>query len=454
MNDFADWLSPILVKELRQGMRSRAFVGIFLIVQAFMVLCVLTSMGSDGYSGSTEFFWTISGITLLGIMPLRGIATLNGEIKGNTIELLLLTRLSAWRITAGKWTALFLQTLLLVSAVLPYLILRYFLGGVNLVNELATLAWMLCGSALLTALAVGFSAFMNTVVGRLGLGAVGFFAFYGTAAFLSRMRFTTYGPTMSDPKFWITMAAILGPLLILQCFELGLTKIAPIAENHSSRKRLLAMAIVTAAAVIGWKFNAREGLAIFAGSCMLPICLGALSEEVVPFPSIYRGFVRRGFLGRVLGRLLYPGWPAGLLFSLLLYSVLLYVGNTKPSPEATFYTIAGLGTAIFPFAIIRVFSKKRHTAIGVYASIQAFGLALATILSIMLKYDQHPIWPAFLPTSALFLQCFSSNQHSVMEMYTVICGVVTLISLVVILLRSIPEWITISKLEKEAMLAE
>ena len=30
--DFSDWLSPILVKELRQGLKSRAFVAIFILV--------------------------------------------------------------------------------------------------------------------------------------------------------------------------------------------------------------------------------------------------------------------------------------------------------------------------------------------------------------------------------------------------------------------------------------
>jgi len=38
MNDFADWLSPILVKELRQGMRARAF----------MTICLSFPNSSDG----------------------------------------------------------------------------------------------------------------------------------------------------------------------------------------------------------------------------------------------------------------------------------------------------------------------------------------------------------------------------------------------------------------------
>ena len=153
MNDFADWFSPIIVKELRQGMRARAFLGIFLAIQFFMIVCVLISLGDGSHDAAAGFFWTFIGGAILFAMPLRGLATLNGEMKGNTMELMLLTQLSAWRITAGKWLALVLQTLLLVCAVLPYVVLRYFLGGVNLVDDLAMLGFMLIGSALATALA-------------------------------------------------------------------------------------------------------------------------------------------------------------------------------------------------------------------------------------------------------------------------------------------------------------
>ena len=42
---------------------------------------------------------------------------------------------------------------LLVCATLPYLVLRYFMGGVNVASEMLLLGALLFGSALLTALA-------------------------------------------------------------------------------------------------------------------------------------------------------------------------------------------------------------------------------------------------------------------------------------------------------------
>src|SRR5271163_850828 len=121
--DFGDWLSPILVKEIRQGFRSRVFVSAFLLIQGLMIFCVVLGLvfaAGDFTEGSSVFFWIIICLPLLLIMPSHGFGTIGNEIKGNTMELLFLTRLSAWRIVAGKWTAIVAQTILIVCSILPY----------------------------------------------------------------------------------------------------------------------------------------------------------------------------------------------------------------------------------------------------------------------------------------------------------------------------------------------
>ena len=46
--DFSDKLSPMLVKELRQGMRTNLFTVAFILLQAFMILCMLFGMNGGG----------------------------------------------------------------------------------------------------------------------------------------------------------------------------------------------------------------------------------------------------------------------------------------------------------------------------------------------------------------------------------------------------------------------
>src|SRR5262245_35996909 len=87
-NDFGDWLSPILVKELRQGLKSKAFVATFIIVQAAMIILVgieLLSLAGGGGRGMVEgldvVFWCFGvWLPLLVMMPARGITAVSEEV--------------------------------------------------------------------------------------------------------------------------------------------------------------------------------------------------------------------------------------------------------------------------------------------------------------------------------------------------------------------------------------
>jgi ABC-type transport system involved in multi-copper enzyme maturation permease subunit len=129
--DFAEWLSPMLVKELRQGMRTRAFIGTFIIIQLVMMLNITVgiltasmknaALDSEQFSlsGVDAFFWMAVAVPLLLIVPMMGQASLSAEIKANTLELIFLTRLTAWRIVVGKWLALVAQSVLSSARCFP-----------------------------------------------------------------------------------------------------------------------------------------------------------------------------------------------------------------------------------------------------------------------------------------------------------------------------------------------
>src|SRR4029077_2122174 len=82
--DFADWLSPILVKELRQGLKSRIFVSSFIVMQAVMIVTMglrlldqPTGPGAGGFGAFDGFFWAMLWIPLLVLMPARGLGALS-----------------------------------------------------------------------------------------------------------------------------------------------------------------------------------------------------------------------------------------------------------------------------------------------------------------------------------------------------------------------------------------
>ena len=82
--DFADWLSPMLVKELRQGMRTKLFVSTFLILQGLMMFSVILGLLTIGFSSdsslSTGFFWTVISLPVLCILPFSGLGAVSNEI--------------------------------------------------------------------------------------------------------------------------------------------------------------------------------------------------------------------------------------------------------------------------------------------------------------------------------------------------------------------------------------
>ncbi|MEI8234508.1 MAG: hypothetical protein WCH57_07445 [Verrucomicrobiota bacterium] len=447
MNDFADWFSPIIVKELRQGMRSRAFLLIFLAIQFFMIVCVIGSLGDGSHEAAAGFFWTFIGAAILFAMPLRGLAALNGEMKGNTLELMLLTQLSAWRITAGKWLALVLQTLLLVCAVLPYVVLRYFLGGVNLVDDLVLLGLLLIGSALATALAIGFSGFMQSLVGRIGIGVLFFAGFYLVPLLL--FNISRRGGTSPSVSSWLAAAAVLGPLLVLELFELGVGKIAPSAENHCTRKRLIAASLLAASILLGRALHEPAFLLILGGIAAAPICLGALVEETPFVPSLYLPFLRRGLPGRAFGRLFYPGWASGLWFVLLAIAATLWAAPFSWTDTSTAFRVAALLETLFvPLAIVRLCFRRAANLFPFYLGLQLMLFVTAVTLSANFNlHDPHLIWAGCVPTLGLFLHLW---DYSALDQMALWAALLALLGFFALFLLSLKEWKTIAAMEREA----
>jgi ABC-type transport system involved in multi-copper enzyme maturation permease subunit len=128
LTDFPERLSPMLVKELRQGMRTKAFVAVFLTLQIILGVILLSAgaAASSDDAGETisNIIFIFFSIAVLIIQPMRGITSLSSEVKGNTIDMMVLTRLSAWRIVTGKWASIVSQSALLLVTIIPYLILR------------------------------------------------------------------------------------------------------------------------------------------------------------------------------------------------------------------------------------------------------------------------------------------------------------------------------------------
>lgn len=324
--DFSDRISPVLVKELRQGLRAKTFIALFLGLQMFLAVMLLSAGAS---SGSSQAGSIISGtififfaIAVLLIQPLRGINALAGEVKDRTIEMMVLTRLSAWRIVFGKWVAIVGQSALLFSTIIPYLILRYFFGGMNLVGELMFLLLVFLTSMALTALTIGLSG-SNSVLIR------GLLPILGLPMMLYMMLMLSFrgmgGPggnlidavSLSTAESRIGVAIYVLALIYLggSMLSLGASMIAPAAENHSMIRRLVATALMIAALVAGYFGTYDDELQVlFVLVVAVPALIIAFVESAPLVEIVRKPFRRFGPPGRAAGWFFYPCWPSGVLF--------------------------------------------------------------------------------------------------------------------------------------------
>ncbi|NWK57269.1 hypothetical protein HW115_16725 [Verrucomicrobiaceae bacterium N1E253] len=396
LTDFSDKLNPMLVKELRQGLKGLGFVCLFIALQAFLALIMLTTAAGASYDNAghllSRIIFFFFSVAVLIIQPLRGISALHTEIKGSTIDLLCLTRLSAWRIAFGKWVSLVSQSALILTAIIPYLILRYFFGDMQLFSELFLLLTIFLLSMAFTAMTVGFSA-LNSVILRViaPLGGAMFVLMLIVQAFASRryqFQEVLNLVTLQTGTHWLvylgfTLAVIYTTWI---CLDLGTSIIAPIAENRATFKRCISMILIGITTMILILAEAEPIAVCFIAIFLcLPILFLSLTESAELVPPVTAPFTKLGTTGKWLGRFLYPGWATGLMYSLLLYLMVAFSLSIQhyPTSYASFdmdHAILclniGFGSLYLTTVLLGVFRKKITNRMG-------FGILFTVIQCIL-----------------------------------------------------------------------
>ncbi|HYG60736.1 MAG TPA: ABC transporter permease subunit [Symbiobacteriaceae bacterium] len=146
----SSWLTvnPVLARESRvrmRGWRAPALITLYVAVLGFIAWVILA-----GFSMNSQTFAPELGVTIFGFLGFAQFALLlfsapgltagaiAGEREKQTLDLLLITRLSAFQVVVGKLGAAVSFTLLLMFAGLPVFSLLFLLGGIALEALLRT----------------------------------------------------------------------------------------------------------------------------------------------------------------------------------------------------------------------------------------------------------------------------------------------------------------------------
>jgi len=183
------------VKELRQGMRRGSFVIPFLAIHLLTILTTATEFEAGDLGTTSEHpgilnigllvtsgpFWFVAALVCAVVMPLGGLALMGGELEESNHELLLLTKLTRWQVVGGKFLTLWGLCVLTFVSLLPYVVVRYLVGGIEPVQELAASGTVIALAGMVSAGAIGASAFHGIGV-RIAVLALFFASMVATCA--------------------------------------------------------------------------------------------------------------------------------------------------------------------------------------------------------------------------------------------------------------------------------
>lgn len=400
-SDFSDRFNPILVKEVRQALRGRAFrVGFGLCILLVATCCLamllgMTDAGAIPQSDIRTFFgFILSGLYLgvFGVVPALSFVSVGAEWEENTRDLLLLSNLRGRHIITGKIASAVVQILLITSGLVPFLGAGFLLGGIDLSGLLCAILFAVLGGIATVMFAVFLSSVTDARFGRV----VAFILLTNTSLFLGITLFAvTFSWLEGSPTVWSDLI----PAVIIVAYSAGFFAIAAMALNsHPMENSSTALrAWTTGCLVVTGALLLYQYLAGYTGSfnanlygpialmCLaLPLAgfvtereeLGPLVKKRVPPNPGISLFLSAFLPGGGRGFVLLLGVVSSLtafVFALEFFATGSLSYDSRDFPIMAAYLVIYLG---IPSAIGARFSSVYRNRMRVRASIPLFAIAL------------------------------------------------------------------------------
>lgn len=376
----ADRVNPIVVKEVRQGLRTRVFWIFFsLMLVACLGISLVAFAVSDGIADNTGQSAFIAYFVALGcvqffIIPYVSYRSMSREAEDETWVLLTLTGLGPRRILAGKLASAVLQGTLYASAAAPFLLFSYFLNGIDLPTILVGLAVAMAYQVFLVAVSVSLATLAESRLVRallhfvlLGVLLQGLgFGIAGAVGLGELARRVS-----SSVEFWFGAGAVLFGMVTtgLLLFESAAARLALPTEDYARGPRLTYL--VQFLGMVGffggaWLITNEED-ALVVGS----ICTSIYTAIV----GLYVGTDRDG-MARV-------HWVTGGRYALL-----------KPGGLRGFAVVVGLlliATAAYT-GLALVDGRLKDTEFLVLVAAPAFALLMVSLPVFVARWVPHPPW--------------------------------------------------------------
>jgi hypothetical protein len=409
-----DLLNPIVVKELRQAVKSRivmAVLLIFLLLQLVILLVTLlvgeyrnAGISSQLYAG-LETFRILQGLllgTCMVLIPAYAGVRLAAEHSDTNVDLLFISTLRPRAIVAGKFLAAVVLILLIFSACAPFMTFTYLLRGIDIPSILLVLALDFLAVLLGTQLAIFLGAVpanwgLKVLLGLAGLGGLGMLfglAMSGSIALLE----SGVGGRLDSMEFWLLCAAVVTAAMAVigQLFTWSIALVSAPSANRAFPPRLFLLSawLVTAgvAVLLARRFRSSAPLYIWMDALTALLCvqfLTSINEREQWGVRVARTIPRRWWL-RGPAFLLYSGAAGGVLFA----AVLLALTLNLPSLAGWWWP------DLAPLTALDI--GRRNTLVMLLVALYLFNFSMTAVyLRNLLLRDR--IKPAFTWVLALLL---------------------------------------------------
>jgi hypothetical protein len=251
----SDWLNPILIKETRQALKSRQFIGTFflMLVSAWLISVfgvVLAGPGITYQDRGREFFsayYVVLAIAIFVAVPFGAFRSLLVERDLHTWEVLSITTLKPRQIVWGKLTSAVVQLFIYYSAITPFIAFANLLKGIDVPTIVFVLVASMFWSLALSMVALAVSTFGGQRYSQVFL----------TLAILAGLLISTFSSIVSviggtqtrfpfdEPGFW-WVVGVLVSYVVAYCvlfLQIAVAQLTFDADNKSSGIRLAAAGI-------------------------------------------------------------------------------------------------------------------------------------------------------------------------------------------------------------------
>ncbi|MFT7582255.1 MAG: hypothetical protein ACI9MR_003937 [Myxococcota bacterium] len=407
----SDRSNPIVVRYLRQQLRSRAFVIVYCVVLA------LAALFSIGVGASASDYGRPVGMQLVGLLailwtfavwvfePLNAYRAVAAERDDDTWDLLRLTGLPPGRILRGMLLASLIQGVIYAAAVAPFLVMAYLLRGIDLGSLLAIMVFIpvcgLCASAgaifmgclgVTRAVRVALFTLVAVVCGLIWFIAATAWAQAGDIGFL----FFFFGVSDNLLPIFVVLATF-AAVWVATALVLGAAVIQRPSANRSTGPRVLAYTLPLVYfvwAMIGSEGKALEALCVtgvFTTCIAFFLGIFAIAEGYDITPRQARSLRLMKFMPSVFGSGGGRGRLAYVLLTLLGVAMAA-IGASEGRYGTERIMTVGIAAASYS-AVILCFSDwiarrqfkfktalaRRATTLGVLASLTFIGIIGASM---------------------------------------------------------------------------